>query len=111
MAEILCAAKNTDFKGFAMNPEYDRLPDEIKDKLRILCAEFVEDAGGVFIIQFEEDGTPQFVTEETVDEIGAGVRISKLQREEARLWEQLRMFYRVFVLGEDAASLLEKGDV
>ncbi len=100
MATVLCAAKNTDFKGFAMNPEFNNLPDEVKEKLRVICAEFVEYAGGVFIIQFEEDGTPQFVTEETVDEIGAGVKISKLQKEEEELWKQLRMFYRVFVLGE-----------
>ncbi len=107
MAAILCAAKNTDFKGFAMNPRFDNLPDEIKEKLRRISAEFVEYAGGVFIIQFEEDGTPQFVTEETVDEIGAGVKISKLQKEYEELWVQLRTFYRVFVLGEtmDAGDL------
>ncbi len=111
MAEILCAAKNTDFKGFALNPEFEQLPDEIKEKLRRICAEFVEYAGGVFIIQFEEDGTPQFVTEETVDEIGAGVKVSKLQKEYAELWEQLRLFYRVFMLGEDPSDLLKSGDI
>lgn len=101
MSEILCAAKNTDFKGFALNPEFQKLPDEIQDKLRKICAGFVEAVGGVFIIQFEEDGTPQFVTEEVVDEIGAEERIRKLQKDEAEFWIQLQLFYRIFVLHED----------
>lgn len=107
MAEILCAAKNTDFKGFALNPEFQKLPDEIKEKLRKICAEFVENVGGVFVIQFEEDGTPEFVTEEPSDETGAERRIRKLQKEEAEFWVQLRLFYRIFVLHEDPNTFVQ----
>lgn len=99
-AEILCAAKNMDFKGFAMNPDYDRIPDSAKQKLQKICAEFVEAVGGVFIIRFEEDGTPQFVTEQVIDEIGAEERIRKMQKEEARLWNELKVYYRIFFLHE-----------
>ncbi len=107
MAEVLCAAKNTDFKGYALSPDFEKLPDEVKEKLRKICAEFVEDVGGIFIIQFEEDGTPQFVTEETVDEAGAEERIRKLQEDEAEFWVQLKLFYRIFVLHEDPNQFVE----
>lgn len=107
MAAILCAAKNTDFKGYALNPDFEKLPDEIKEKLKKICAGFVESVGGVFIIQFEEDGTPQFVTEKPADEAGAEERIRKLQKDEAEFWVQLKLFYRIFVLHEDPNDFVE----
>ncbi len=106
MEKILCAARNTDFRGFAIAPDFQNLPDEIKEKLRVICVDVAENAGGIFIIQFEEDGSIQFVTENTVDDIAAGVRISRLQRDYEELWEQLKLFYRIFVLHEKVEDLL-----
>lgn len=99
MEAVLCAA-NAEIQKYYFNTDFDRLPEEVKQKLQILCVEFTEDVGGVFLIRFSEGGTVQLSFEAVQDEIGAEVRIRRLQKEEETLWKQLELYYRVFVLGE-----------
>ena len=40
------------------------------------------------------------------DEIGAGLKIKKLQEDKKETFEALEMFYKVFILKEEPGSLL-----
>ena len=67
---------------------------------------YTEEIGGVFTMEFDEEGNLQFKTEALeadamYDEIGSVLRIKKIQEEKRDLLESLEMYYRVFFLGED----------
>ena len=93
---VLCAASAYEEK-FYLNPEFDALPEGIKEDLQIISVLFTADVGGVLIMEF--------VAEEDIlfDEIGSGLKIRQIQRERAELFESLEMYYRVFFLGDTAA--------
>ena len=104
-AATICGASAYQQK-FYLNPAYEKLPQEVKNELQILCVSFVEDVGGVLTIAFDEDGRPQFIVraaklDPAFDEIGSELKIKQLQAEKAELMEQLTLFYRFFILGED----------
>ena len=105
--EVLCAASAYEEK-FYLNPEFDALPEGIKEDLQIISVLFTADVGGVLIMEFAPEGELQLrvdVAEEDIlfDEIGSGLKIRQIQRERAELFESLEMYYRVFFLGDTAA--------
>ena len=102
---VLCGASAYEQKYY-FNQDFDALPQQVKDELQILCAMYTEEIGGVFTMEFDEDGNLQFKTEALeadamYDDIGSVLRIKKLQEEKRDLLESLEMYYRVFFLGED----------
>jgi hypothetical protein len=102
---VLCGS-NAYEKKFFLNPAFSALPDSVKEELRILCVLFTEEAGGVFMIVYEEDGSVSLATEAAeedilYDDITAGLLISEVRRHRQELFEQLQLFYRVFVLKEE----------
>ena len=67
---------------------------------------FTEEVGGILILQYEEDGTLQIVTEADegdilYDDIGCGLKVKQMQLDKRELLESLEMYYKVFVLGEE----------
>ncbi len=103
---VLCGASAYEQKYY-FNQDFDALPQQVKDELQILCVMYTEEIGGVFTLEFDEDGSLQFKTEALeadamYDEIGSVLRIKKLQAEKRDLLESLEMYYKVFFLGEDA---------
>lgn len=101
---VLCGANAYEEKYY-LNPDFEALPEAIKEELRILCVLYVHDVGGVLTLVFEEDGELCFevMSEEwdpTFDEIGSHLKIKQIQREQQDLMEALQMYYRVFFLGE-----------
>ena len=104
---VLCAASAYEEK-FYLNPEFDALPEGIKEDLQIISVLFTADVGGVLIMEFAPEGELQLrvdVAEEDIlfDEIGSGLKIRQIQRERAELFESLEMYYRVFFLVDTAA--------
>ena len=102
---VLCGS-NAYEKKFYLNPAFAALPDSVKEELRILCVLFTEEAGGVFMIVYEEDGSVALATEAAeedilYDDITAGLLIGEVRRHRQELFEQLQIFYRVFVLKEE----------
>lgn len=100
---ILCASSAYD-KKFYLNEEFSKLPDEIKDDLKIMCVLFTEEVGGILKLVFDEDGTLMFRTESDegdllYDDIACGMLIKKLQYEKRELLESVEMFYKVFFMG------------
>ena len=103
---VLCGANAYD-KKYYLNEQFSNLPEQIKQELQIMCVLFTEEVGGILLLEFKEDGSLQLITEADegdllYDDIGSGLKIRQIQLEKRELLESLEMYYRVFVLGEDA---------
>ena len=104
---ILCGANSYEEK-FYINPDFDNLPQHIKDELKIMCVLYVHDVGGILTLVFEENGELEFeVTsaegDPMFDEIGSRLKIKEIQTDEKKqeLLTQLQLYYKVFFLGEE----------
>ena len=102
---VLCGANSYERK-FYLNPDFESLPESIKEDLKVMCVMFTEDVGGVLTLVFEENGELCFeVTADEndffFDEIGSHLKIKELQRTKEELLEALQLYFRVFFLGED----------
>ena len=102
---VLCGS-NAYEKKYYFNPLFDSVPESVKEELHIICVLFTEEAGGVFLIVFEPDGSISMETEAAeedilYDDITAGLLVSEIRRQRQTLFEELQLFYRVFVLKED----------
>ena len=102
---VLCASSAYE-KKFYLNEEFSRLPEDIKNELKIMCVLFTEEVGGILELVFDEEGNLLFRTDADendllYDDIAWGMLIKKMQYEKRELLESLEMFYRVFFLGED----------
>ena len=96
---VLCGANSYEQKYY-FNPEYDRLPQQIKEELQIMCVSFTEDVGGTLLVEFDEAGNLNLTFQVDdhdylYDEIGSGIEISRLQREKEELFEQLELFNKI----------------
>ena len=103
---VLCGSNSYEQKYY-FNEEFDRLPDYIKDELKIMCVLFTEDIGGVLTLEYSEKGNLEFnvLCDEgdlLFDEIGCGLKIKQLRQDKKELLTALEMYYKVFVLGEEA---------
>ena len=103
--QILCACSAYEQKYY-LNPRYASLPSVIQDELQIMAVTMTEDVGGVFTMEFDEDGSLYMSTTAKendffYDEIGSVLKIKQMQREKTELFESLEMYYRVFFLGEE----------
>lgn len=101
---VLCASSKYEEKYY-LNPEFDGLPDAVKDELKAMCVLFVEDIGGILTMEFDEECRLSFVTrsdEEDIlyDEIGSVLKVKQLREVKKELLESLELYYRVFFKGE-----------
>ena len=111
---VLCGASSYEQKYY-FNPDFNSLPESIKQELQIMCVLYTEDIGGILTLEFDEDGNLQFKTEALdadamYDEIGSVLKIKKLQTEKKDLLESLELYYRVFFLGENLEEDAENVD-
>lgn len=111
---VLCGANAYD-KKYYFNQDFDKIPDSIKDELHIICVLFTEEVGGIFTLVFEEDGSLSMETDAEdddiyYDEISSGLLISEIRRNRQELLESLSLYYRVFILKEDPALILEENE-
>ena len=105
--KVTLCGSNAYEKKYYLNEQFSNLPEQIKQELQIMCVLFTEDVGGIFLLEFQEDGSLRLITEADegdilYDDIGSGLKIRQIQLEKAELLESLEMYYKVFVLGEDA---------
>lgn len=102
---VLCGANSYEQKYY-LNPDFEALPEAVKQELQIMCVLYTEDVGGILTLVFEEDGELHFevTTEENdllFDEIGSHLKIKEFQRTKTELLEALQLYYKVFFLGEE----------
>lgn len=101
---VLCGSSKYEEKYY-LNPAFNGLPDGIKDELQAMCVLFTEDIGGILTMEYDEEGSLNFVTmadenDLLYDEIGSVLKIKQLQQVKQELLESLELYYRVFFLGE-----------
>ena len=107
-ASVLCGASAYELK-FYINPAFSSLPTQIKEELRIICITFTAENGGIFTMEFEDDGelllkTSAKENDFSYDEIGAQLRIKQLTDTKSELFASLEAYYRIFILGENPAE-------
>ena len=121
---VLCAASAYERK-FYLNPEFNSLPEEVKQELQIMCVLYTADVGGILMVVYDENGNYTLNPDDrfgrpngnlelkvdhkeddfTFDEIGSVLKIKELQKTKEELFESLEMFYKVFYLGEDSDDI------
>ena len=102
---VLCASSAYEQKYY-LNEDFEQLPQQIKDELKIMCVLYTEDVGGILELEFDEEGNLNLkVTADEggllFDEIGSVLKIKQIQQEKVELLESLEMYYRVFFLDEE----------
>ena len=106
---VLCAASAYERK-FYLNPEFNSLPEEVKQELQIMCVLYTADVGGILMVVYDENGNLELKVDHkeddfNFDEIGSVLKIKELQKTKEELFESLEMFYKVFYLGEDSDDI------
>lgn len=102
---VLCAASSYEQKYY-LSPEFESLPEAVKQELQIMCVLYTADVGGVLLLVFDENGNLELKVEHnegdfSFDEIGSVLKIKELQDTKEELFKSLEMFYKVFYLGEE----------
>ena len=109
---VLCAASSYEQKYY-LNPEFESLPEAVKQELQIMCVLYTADVGGVLLLVFDENGNLELKVEHnegdfSFDEIGSVLKIKELQDTKEELFKSLEMFYKVFYLGEEMEEETDK---
>ena len=97
---VLCAASSYEQKYY-LNPEFESLPEAVKQELQIMCVLYTADVGGVLLLVFDENGNLELKVEHnegdfSFDEIGSVLKIKELQDTKEELFKSLEMFYYPF---------------
>jgi len=106
--QILCACSAYEQKYY-LNPKYSNLPTQIQEELQIMAVTLTEDVGGIFTMEFDEDGNLYLSTSSKendffYDEIGSHLKIKQYRTKYKDLLEGLEEYYRIMVLGDEAAK-------
>lgn len=101
---VLCAASAYEQK-FYLNPDFDMLPEEVKQELQIMCVLYTEEISGILMVVYDSEGNLELRVDHeendfAFDEIGSVLKIKELQQTKSELFESLELFYKVFYLGE-----------
>ena len=109
---VLCAASSYEQKYY-LNPEFESLPEAVKQELQIMCVLYTADVGGVLLLVFDENGNLELKVEHnegdySFDEIGSVLKIKELQNTKEELFKSLEMFYKVFYLGGEMEEETEE---
>ena len=111
---VLCGANAYD-KKYYFNKDFDKMPDQIKDEIHVICVLFTEEVGGIITFVFDEEGELVIETQSDpddvyYDEVGSGLLVGEIKRTRQELMQSLTLFYRVFILHEDVNTLLSEED-
>lgn len=109
---ILCGA-NAYEKKYYFNERFKQIPQSVQDELHIICVLFTEEAGGIFTIVFELDGSVSLETDAEendvyYDEIGSGLLVKEIRRKRKELLQSLSLYYRALILKEDLSGMIEE---
>jgi len=115
MNEVVICGANAYEEKYYFNPQFNRIPDSLKDDLHIICVLFTEEVGGIITIGFDEEGELKITTQAAdddflYDEIASGMLVSRIRSSRQEMFESLSLFYRVIVCGEDVNGLLADGE-
>lgn len=102
---VLCGSNSYEQKYY-LNPDFEKLPESIKEELRVMCVLFTNDIGGILTLEYQEDGSLMFnvMCDEgdlLFDEIGCELKMKQIQQTRQDLLASLEMYFKVFFLGEE----------
>ena len=60
---VLCGANSYEEKYY-LNPDFEQLPEHVKQELKIMCVLYVHDVGGILTLVYEEDGDKLFLIDQ-----------------------------------------------
>ena len=108
----VCGASAYEEKYY-LNPAFARLPQAIRDELRIMCVMFTQDVGGIFTLEMDEDGNLKMKTQSreddfSFDEIGSILKIKELQRTKEELFRSLELYNKLVARGAAGGDASEK---
>lgn len=108
---VLCGANAYEEKYY-LNKQFSGLPTQIQEELQIMCVLYTHEIGGVFLVEFDEEGNLQFRTEAaeddfSYDEIGSVLKIKEIRKEKAELLQSLELYYKVVILKQVKPEDLE----
>ena len=100
--EVVLCGSSAYTRKFYLNEDFENLPEQIKNDLKILCVLYTEDVGGTLQLIFDEEGNLTFRTEceendFMYDEIGSVLKVKELQRTKPELLDSLQLFYQVIM--------------
>ena len=103
---VMCVS-NSYTQQYYLDEKFEKLPQQIKDELKIICVLYTEEVGGILTMMFDEDGKLQLVAscdegDLLYDDIGSELLIRKIIEHRQELFENLEKFYQAFVLGNGA---------
>lgn len=114
MAEriVLCGA-NAYEKKYYFNKDFSLIPEDIQNEIHVISVLFTEEIGGIFTMVFDEDGTLQIETQADdgdylYDEIGSRLLVGKITNSRQEMFQQLEMFYKIFILGMSIEDIEKK---
>lgn len=111
---VICGANAYDMKYY-FNEKFNQIPDSIKEELHIICVLFTEEIGGIFTIEFDEEGNVNLRTEAApedylYDDIGSGLLVNEIRRKRQELFESLSLFYKAMILKMDVSTIIDETD-
>lgn len=100
--QVLCACSAYEEKYY-FNPRYASLPEQIQNELRIMAVTMTADVGGVFTMEFDEDGSLYMSAtakenDFLYDEIGSHLKMKQYRVQYEELLENLETYYRAFFI-------------
>lgn len=105
---VLCASSSYE-KKYYLNEDFQMLPEQIKQELKIMCVLYTEDVGGILSMEFDEDGALLLKVDVdegdyVFDEIGSALKMKEIQRTRKDLLVALELYYKAFFLNEDISE-------
>lgn len=106
---VLCGSNSYNQKYY-LDSRFEKLPEKVKEELKILCVLFTEEVGGALTFEFDDDG--ELILETSCDEgdllyddVGAGLLVKKMRDERREFFESLELYYKIFILGEKPENI------
>ena len=94
---VLCGA-NSYIEKYFFNPRFQNLPEEVQESLQKIAVVYTEEIGGIFILQFDEEGKLDMasIKEEDdflYDSIGAELKRKQIFKDYKELFSKLEEYY------------------
>lgn len=89
---------NSYVKKYYIDPRLESLPKEVKDTLKIVFVKLTEDVGGVLELVYDNNSYEVFThivrndDDLEFDEINANYRLSRLEKEHEKIFEDIATF-------------------
>lgn len=102
MANVVLCGANSYEQKYYFNKDFDKLPDLVKQELQIMCVSFTEEVGGLFMLEFSEEGNLSITVQADdgdylYDEIGSELKIKEIQKDKKELFEGLETYFKAMM--------------